>query len=344
VSRSGYAPGRGRLAADRIARAFRYLDSNDRRIVDEAALARIEALHIPPAWRDVWISPRPRANLQATGFDNAGRKQYLYHADFRAARDEEKFARLIRFGERLPGLRLATAAHMELDDLDPDRICAPAVRLIDHGWFRVGFDRSARESRTFGITTLTKRHANVRGNRVVFRYRGKRRALVHAALVDAEIAYAIRGLLALPGGARLFRYRPDGGLCSLTSAQLNEYVKEHLGEDFTAKDFRTRGGTLGAAIALAERGPAETQTGRRKVVAAVMRGVAAQLGNTPAVARASCVSPAVVERYCDGVTLDDFRPRKLRVVRARDAELDIEERALLGLLRSWRITRTQEAA
>jgi DNA topoisomerase I len=323
---------------------FRVFDHRGNRVTDENALARIESLRIPPAWRDVWISPRARAKLQATGVDAAGRTQYLYHSEFRAAREEEKFARLIRFGERLPELRGAMAEHMQLEELEPDRVCALAVRLINLGWFRVGSDRHAKRSRTFGITTLAKRHVNVRGNRVAFRYHGKGRALVHAALVDVELAEAVRGLLAVPGGSRLFRYRSNGDLCALTSARLNDYIKEHLGPEFTAKDFRTWGGTLLAAVMLAERGVAETETETRKRLAGVMRAVGARLGNTPAVARASYVSPAVVEQYLAGVTLDDFRPRNLRVLGARDVELDPEERALLGLLRSWRIQRARRAA
>jgi DNA topoisomerase-1 len=325
------------------ARRFRYLDLNGRPIVDETALARIDGLRIPPAWRDVWISPRPGAKLQATGYDAAGRKQYLYHPEFRAAREEEKFAKLVLFGERLPRLRATMAEHMELEELAPERVCAIAVRLVNLGWFRVGSDRHTKVSRTFGITTLTKRHANVRGNRVVFRYRGKGRSLVHAALVDAELAQAVRTLLELPG-SRLFRCGSNGELANLTSARLNEYVKEHLGEEFTVKDFRTWGGTLIAALALAERGVAETEAEAKRAVAAAMRTVGGRLGNTPAVARASYVSPAVVEQYLEGVTLEDFRPRNLRVVGARDLGLDPEERALLALLRSWRIKRARAAA
>jgi DNA topoisomerase-1 len=325
-------------------RRFHYLDRHGERITDEIALARIESLRVPPAWRDVWISPSPGTKLQATGIDAAGRKQYLYHPDFRAERDEEKFARLVRFGERLPELRAAMAEHIELDELEPDRVCALAVRLINLGWFRVGTDRHMKMSRTFGITTLTKRHASVRGNRVVFRYRGKGRSLVHAALVDAELAEAVRALLALPGGPRLFRYRANGDLSPLTANRLNEYIKENLGPEFSAKDFRTWGGTLLAAVMLAERGVPETETEARKRLAAVMRGVGERLGNTAAVARASYVSPAVVEQYLDGVTLEDFRPRNLRVLGARDLGLDPEERALLSLLRSWRIRRARRPA
>lgn len=328
----------------RSGRGFRYVDSRGRAITDEEQLARLEALAIPPAWRDVWISPHARAKLQATGVDRAGRRQYLYHAEFRAAQERAKFDRLVLFGERLPELRKAMSKHMDLDPLEPEWTCAVAVRLINLGWFRVGTDRYAKTSRTFGITTLRKQHVSVRGSRISFHYRGKRRAWVRTAFIDDELADAIKELLAVRGGNRLFRYSYDGSLCNLTGARLNEYIAEHMGDDFTAKDFRTWGGTLLAAVALAERGVVDTETEAKRAVAAVMRTVGERLGNTAAVARSSYVSPAVVEQYLDGRTIDDFRPRHLRVVGARDSGLDVEERALLSLLRSWRIRRTRLAA
>jgi DNA topoisomerase I len=223
-------------------------------------------------------------------------------------------------------------------------VSAIATRLINSGWFRVGTERYARESRTFGITTLRKKHVRVRGQRISFEFQGKHRSVVRTTLVDSELAAAITELLALPGGRRLFRYEWDGGLCALTGAKLNDYVRAYLGEDFTAKDFRTWGGTLIAAVELAERGRAETETAARRTVAAVMRRVAAELGNTPAVARSSYVSPAVIEQYLDGTTIEDFRPRHLRVVGARDLGLVAEEQALLSLLRSWRIKQARAAA
>jgi DNA topoisomerase-1 len=323
---------------------FRYLDSRGNPITDPAKLARVEALVIPPAWRDVRISPRANAALQATGVDAAGRTQYLYHPDYRGRQEQAKYDKLILFAERLPDLRASMAAHMDNDELDRERISAVALRLIDHGWFRVGSDRYVRESRTYGITTLTKRHVTVRGSRIAFRFRGKNNAWVRTAVVDSELADAIRELRALPGGRRLFRYEWEGDLYNLTGKRLNDYVQIYLGEEFTAKDFRTWGGTLTAAIGLAEHGPPETEAEARRCVAAVMRRVAERLGNTPAVARASYVSPAVIDQYLDGRTIDDFRPRHLRVVGARDIGLDREERALLSLLRSWRIRRAREAA
>jgi DNA topoisomerase-1 len=329
--------------------AFRYFDAAGRPITDAAKIERIEKLAIPPAWRDVWISPRPGSKLQATGFDKAGRKQYLYNADFRAAQEQAKYDKLIRFADHLPALRAALAADLDKDGLDRDRVAAIALRLINLGWFRVGNERYAKESRTYGITTLTRRHVAVRGTRITLAFRGKHNVQVRTTLVDEELAAAMRDLLAVQKGGRVFRFRAeDGSLSNLTSRHLNEYVKQHMGPDFSAKDFRTWGGTLLAAIGFAERvrrhGPPETATDAKRCVASVMRGVAQQLGNTPAVCRASYVSPAVVDQYLDGRTIEDFRPRHLRVVGARQVALEPEELALVSLLRSHRIRQARAAA
>jgi DNA topoisomerase I len=325
-------------------RHYRYLDSKGRRIAAAERIERIEALRIPPAWKDVWISPRPGAKLQATGVDAAGRRQYLYHPAYRARQEQEKYDKLILFAERLPGLREVMAEHLAGENFTPEWTSALAVRLINIGWFRVGSERYAKKHRTFGITTLKKRHVAVRGNRVAFRYRGKHRAHVHAAVVDEELASCMRALVGLDGGRRLFRYRSNGEVFDLGARKLNDYIREHLGEDFTAKDFRTWGGTLIAAILFAKHDPPETEPAGKRIVAGVMRAVGEKLGNTPAVARSSYVSPAVVEQYLDGRTLDDFRPGHLRVVGARDIGLDLEEQALLSLLRSWRIRQSRAAA
>jgi DNA topoisomerase-1 len=323
---------------------FRYFDARGNRIKDEDQHERIRALVIPPAWKDVWISPNPSAKLQATGIDAAGRKQYLYHADFRAQQEQAKYDKLILFAERLPDLRAAMAEHMDNDSLDRDRVAAIATRLINRAWFRVGSERYARASRTFGITTLRKGHVRVRGHRIAFHFRGKHRSVVRTTLVDAELAEAMKELLALPNGSRLFRYEWEESLYSLTGANLNDYVRSYLGAEFTAKDFRTWGGTLIAAVAFAERGPVETEAEAKRVIAAAMRRVGEELGNTAAVARSSYVSPAVIDQYLDGRTIEDFRPRHLRVVGARDTGLELEEQALLSLLRSWRIRRSRAAA
>jgi DNA topoisomerase-1 len=325
-------------------RRFRYVDADGRPIADEEQLERIRSLAIPPAWKDVWISPSARSKLQATGVDAAGRKQYLYHPSYRARQEQAKYDKLIRFAERLPQLRQAMAEHMALDGMPEEKVAAIAVRLINLGWFRVGSDRYARTSRTFGITTLRKSHVAVRGSRISFRYRGKHSIMIRSAIVDAELAAAMKQLLAQPG-SRLFKFpNGDGAYCNLDQRRLNAYIRRFLGDEFTAKDFRTWGGTLIAAIEFAQHEPPESPTQAKRRVADVMRKVAERLGNTPAVARSSYVSPAVVEQYLDGRTIDDFRPRHLRVVGARDAGLDREEQATLSLLRSWKIRAARAAA
>ncbi len=231
--------------------AFHYRDARGREIRDAETLARIESLVIPPAWNDVWISPRPYAKLQATGSDTAGRKQYVYDPAFRAAQERAKYERLIRFGERLPALRTAMAEHLDRDELDRERVSAVALRLISLGWFRVGSERYVRDG-TYGVTTLLRRHVRVRGRRIHLAFRAKAGVHVRSELVDDELAAALRGLLAVRGGPRVFKYRWEGDLHNLTSARLNDYVKLYLGEEFTAKDFRTWGGTLLAATYFAE--------------------------------------------------------------------------------------------
>jgi len=328
-------------------RAFRYLDGRGKQIRDAEVLERIEELAIPPAWKDVWISPRPYAKLQATGYDKAGRKQYLYHSDYRAEQEQEKYDRLIRFGVRLPELRAAMTEHLDKDELDRERVSAVALRLISLGWFRVGSERYAREG-TYGVTTLLRRHVRVRGTRIRLSFPSKGGIRVRSELVDEDLADAIRGLLRVRGGPRVFKYRWEDDVYNLTSKRLNDYVKIYLGEEFSAKDFRTWGGTLLAAIYFAERvlqhGFPESEGEQKRSVTSVMRRVAQQLGNTPGVTREAYVSPAVVEQYLDGRTIDDFRPRHLRVVKARETGLSPEEQALLSLLRSWHIREARRAA
>ena len=324
-------------------RSFRFVDAAGRRITDEDKLERIRALAIPPAWKDVWIAPSARTKLQATGIDAAGRKQYLYHPEYRARQEQAKYDKLIRFAEKLPELRAAMSEHMELPGLPEEKVAAVAVRLVNLGWFRIGGERYAKTSRTFGITTLRKSHVSVRGARISFRYRGKHSIMLRSAVVDAELAAAMRELLAQPG-ARLFKFEVESGYSNLDQRRLNAYIRTHLGEEFTAKDFRTWGGTLTAAIELAQKKPPETEAEGKRRIADVMRKVGERLGNTPAVARSSYVSPAVVEQYLDGRTIENFRPRHLRVVGARDTGLDHEEQATLSLLRSWRIRAARNAA
>jgi DNA topoisomerase I len=220
-------------------RRFRYVDAAGRKIEDEEQLERIAALVIPPAWRDVWISPNPRARIQATGVDAAGRKQYRYHASFRAAQERAKFEQLLSFAGALPTLRSRMARHLQGGPYEQDWACALAVSLINKAWFRVGSDRHTRRSRTYGITTLTKRHALVDDDEVTFRFRAKNRRLVRRTVRNATLARGVSDLLDLPAGSRLFRFEREGELAALTAPLLNAYLAEHMGEDVTAKDFRT---------------------------------------------------------------------------------------------------------
>jgi DNA topoisomerase-1 len=326
--------------------AFRYYDSRGKRITDDGKLARVEALAIPPAWKEVSIPPIATAKLQATGYDAAGRKQYLYSADYRAQQEQSKYDSLIRFGDALPTLREAMALHFDQEEFDRERVSAIALRLIELGWFRVGSERYVRDG-TYGVTTLLRRHVEVKGRRVRLSFPAKHGIRVRTEVVDPELAAAMRRLLEIRG-PRVFKYEWEGHVYTLTNKRLNDYVKIYLGDEFSAKDFRTWGGTLLASIYVAEqvekRGFPESPTEQKRSVTAVMRRVAKQLGNTPAATRSSYVSPAVVEQYLDGRTIDDFRPRHLRVVKARDPALSQEEQAMLSLLRSWRIRRARMAA
>jgi DNA topoisomerase-1 len=308
---------------------FRYVDSHGREITDEEQLERIVALAIPPAWSDVWISPSPRARLQATGVDAAGRKQYRYHASFRAAQEREKFERLLHFAASLPALRSRTAQDVRVGPYHREWTCALAVGLVNKTLFRVGSDRHARRSRTYGVTTLTKRHVTVDGDLIQFCFRAKNRKLVKRSLRTPTLARGVSELLELPYGSRLFRYQRDGDLANLTSAGLNAYLGEHLGNGFTAKDFRTWGGTLLAALELERQGPPDSEAEAKRVLSATMRKVGTELGNTAAVARDSYVSPAVVEAYREGRTLANHRNER----QARPRQLSADERALVRLLR-----------
>src|SRR2546423_2205126 len=326
--------------------AFRYYDSSGKCITDESKLDRIEALAIPPAWKEVSISPRSTAKLQATGFDAAGRKQYLYSADYRAQQERAKYDKLIRFGDALPTLREAMSLHFDEEEFARERVSAIALRLIELGWLRVGSERYVRDG-TYGVTTLLRRHVEVRGKRVCLSFPAKHGIRVRTQVVDPDLAAAMRRMLEIKG-PRVFKYEWEGRIYNLTNKQLNEYVKIYLGEEFSAKDFRTWGGTLLAAIYLAERAAKEgfpdSEQEQKRSVTAVMRRVAERLRNTPAVTRESDVSPAVVEQYLDGRTIDDFRPPHLRLVKARDVGLTPADQAMLSLLRSWRIRRARAAA
>ena len=260
---------------------FRYEDAHGRPITEEASLERISALAIRRLrWKDVWISPAASAKLQATGVPtrpDAASTSITPTTEL--AEERAKYDRLVRFGELLPSLRADVSHHSAGEPLSYDWTAAHAVTLINRAWFRVGSERYAKMSRSaYGVTTLRKRHVKVRGQRLTFTFRAKHGALNRTTLVDPELAAAVKTMIELPGGSRLFRIVEDDTPVDLTGAMLNAYLAEHLGEGFTAKDFRTWGGSLTAAIALAEHGPPESDADGKKAIAAAMRRVGQELG------------------------------------------------------------------
>ena len=278
--------------------AFRYIKADGRRITDERTLARISALAVPPAWTDVHVAASARAEVQAWGLDAKGRKQYRYHSSAVAAGQLRKYYRVRELARDLPGLR--RRIRRDASSRTPTKIATAAVvvRLISESFFRVGSERYAEENRTFGIATLRKRHVEIADGRAVFSYVGKKSIKQRQVVANLELMRLIKRQLASPG-TRLFRYQEDGRWRDLTSRDVNAYLHETLGVAFSAKDFRTWGGTLRAATVLAELGPAASPSEAKRNVMTAMRLVASELGNTPTICRQSYVHPMVIARYLD---------------------------------------------
>jgi DNA topoisomerase-1 len=293
------------LTRRRRGSGFEYLDADGERVTDPEVLARIEELVIPPAWEDVWICPYPGGHIQATGNDDRGRKQYLYHPRWRERRDQKKFDDMVVFARALPDLREHLGADLNGDGLDREHVLACAVRLLDRGFFRIGSEDYAVTNDSYGLATMRKRHATVRGDTLLFDYpakSGKRRL---QAVIDPEIAATVRRLKQRRGGGDdLLAYKRSGRWVDVRSQDINAYLKEATGLDISAKDFRTWGATVMAAVALAVAGPAAaTKTGRKRAITRAVKEVAHHLGNTPAVARASYIDPRVFDRYRDGIII-----------------------------------------
>jgi DNA topoisomerase-1 len=294
-------------------RGHEYVDADGRRVDDPEALARIGALAIPPAWREVWICMDPRGHLQATGIDAAGRKQYLYHERWRAHRDREKFDSMIAFGRALPRLRRRVARDLRdagdrrsrsVDERLPrERVLACSVRLLDLGFFRIGSDDYAERNESFGLTTLRREHVAIDGEQLVFDFPAKSGQRRVQAIADGDALAIVADLRRRRSGDQLLAYRERGHWVELTAEQVNDYVKRASGGDFTAKDFRTWNATVLAAVALAVDDDATTKGARERRVKAAIKTTAAYLGNTPAVCRASYVDPRVIDRYHAGATI-----------------------------------------
>jgi DNA topoisomerase I len=291
-------------------RGFVYLDPDGEKIDEAEVLHRVHELVIPPAWEDVWICPYPGGHIQATGIDQAGRKQYLYHPRWRARRDQQKFEDMVVFARALPALREHVEAELERGDLSREHVLACAVRLLDRGFFRVGGEDYAVTNQSYGLATMLKRHVRLRGDVLLFDYpakHGKRRV---QAVIDETVADVVEQLKKRSGGGpELLAYKDGRKWVDVRSEDINEYLKAATGEDISAKDFRTWGATVLAAVALAVSGEvAATKTGRKRAVSRAVKEVAHYLGNTPAVARASYIDPRVFDRYRDGVTIGGALP------------------------------------
>ncbi len=317
-------------------RGFRYENRAGRPIGGRSQLARIERLVIPPAWTDVEIASDASADLQATGVDAAGRRQYLYHPRTVEERRRAKFRRQRGFGERLPSVRERSDHDLDADAPTREVVVATVVRLIDDAYFRVGSERYAEQNRTFGITTLGKRHLALDGDMLAFSYRGKASLDQRVVLVAPEIAEIMGRILELPG-RRLFQYLDEAGeVRPVYARDVNAYIKAAMGRRYSAKDFRTWGGTVVAAEVLADLGPAQSARQAKRNVVAAVKEVAATLGNTPAIARESYINPAVFDWYDEGVTIEDYQGRAERRVRRARLAYDPAELALLSLLRRRR--------
>ena len=312
---------------------FRYVDASDRPVRDRRALARIDALRVPPAWRDVHIAVSPRSAIQAWGFDARGRKQYRYNERAVERRELRKYHRVRRLAKELPRIRRALHHDARLtaraSTLDADTVAATVLRLISETFCRIGGERYARENGTFGITTLRKSHVEASNATLAFTYRGKGSIRQRQVIADPELVKLVARQMRTPG-SRLFRYVRDGRWRVLTAREVNEYLQRRAG-GYSAKDFRTWGGTLRAAMVLAELGPARSETEGKRNVALAMRLVSSELGNTPTICRKSYVHPMVIARYLDdGETI--ALPRSRRTAADRGQAHSPEERALIAFL------------
>jgi DNA topoisomerase I len=288
----------------RRGRSFSYEEPTGEAVTDPKVLARIRALAIPPAWKDVWICPIPTGHLQAVGTDAAGRRQYLYHEAWRTRRDQAKFDHMLEFAHALPGLRERAAEHLAADGLGRERVLACATRLLDRGFFRMGTEDYAEQHQTYGLATIQKRHVRLDGDLITFDYVAKSGQRRLQSVLDPPVRKVVAQLKRHRGGPDLLAYKRGRAWVDVRSDDINDYIKEQTGGDFTAKDFRTWTATVLAAVAMASSFPqARSRTARARAVTRAVKEVALYLGNTPAVCRASYIDPRVFDRYRSGLTI-----------------------------------------
>jgi DNA topoisomerase-1 len=310
---------------------FRYFDQNGKPIRDKNELTRIKALAVPPAWSDVWISPSAHSHLQATGRDARRRKQYRYHKRWREVRDQTKYDRMLVMGEKLPVLRAKVAQDLALPELSRAKIIATVVKLLETTFIRVGNEEYARENRSFGLTTLRNNHVKVRGDKIYFRFRGKSGVGHELEVENPRLARIVKRCQDLPG-QQLFEYVDESGEThSVESSDVNEYLREATGVDFTAKDFRTWAGTVLAARALSEVEPSTSKSQAKRIVAQAIDRVAEKLGNTRSVCQKCYIHPAIVSAYSDGSLTHAFARRAHRNGNGAGG-LSINEKAVVALL------------
>jgi len=312
---------------------FEYFDSDGKRIRDEQRILRISRLAIPPAYIDVWICPSPNGHLQATGRDARRRKQYRYHERWRAERDENKYERMLLFARTLPKIRRRVRKDMASPGLSREKVLATVVQLLERTFIRVGNEEYARENKSFGLTTMRDRHVEVKGATVHFSFRGKGGINHEIPIEDHRIARIVRKLADLPG-QELFQYLDDAGARhDVTSQDVNDYLEEISGQNFTAKDFRTWAGTVHAAMRLNAQEPFKNKAQAKKNINTAIGAVATMLGHTPTICRKCYVHPAVLETYLEGKLIEGLRRKNERVLSKRKMDvLRSDEVAVLSFL------------
>jgi DNA topoisomerase-1 len=310
----------------------KFFDASGALVKDEATLARIKALVIPPAWTEVWICPQANGHLQATGRDVKGRKQYRYHAKWRTVRDDVKYERMLNFGKALPAIRAEVDRALKLPGLPREKVLATIVYLLEATMMRIGNEEYARTNKSFGLTTLHNRHVKVDGSDISFHFRGKSGVFHDIELHDKRLAKIIARTRELPG-QELFQYIDAAGeRHSIDSSDVNDYLRAITGEEYTAKDFRTWSGTVLAALALQEFEKFHSETQAKKNIVRAIESVAAKLGNTPSICRKCYVHPAVLEAYLEGSVLAALRTTSERALVKDLHALSPEEAAVLAML------------
>jgi DNA topoisomerase-1 len=322
------------LIRRRAGRRFVYLDTRGRRIKDPETLMRIRSLAIPPAWRDVWICPEARGHLQATGRDARGRKQHRYHPRWRETRDSAKFSRTIAFGRALPRIRRKVARDLRRPGLGREKVLAAMVRLLETTLIRIGNEEYLKQNHSVGLSTMRNRHVSIRGGVLHFNFRGKSGKQHEIDLKDPRLARIVRRIQELPG-QELFQYLDqDGTTQKISSTDVNAYLREIAGAEFSAKDFRTWSGTVLAAFTLREFGQFKNQKQARRNLVSAIEDVARRLGNTPTICRKCYIHPAVMDGYLDGKTIGVLKARAAADLYAPSSSLSADEKAVLAFLQS----------